>query len=134
LYFSCLLGFFCSTANGFDGSLFNSLLEIDQFKAFFNVADQGIWAGIVTSMYQIGSVVAIPFIGPAIDTWGRKVGMAIGATLIVVGTSSKEPPSIMLVSANLWAVVSSSVSASPLWLQLDPCMLLKFPIRLSDLL
>jgi MFS family permease len=86
LYFSCLLGFFCSTANGFDGSLFNSLLEIDQFKSFFNVADQGIWAGIVTSMYQIGSVVAIPFIGPAIDTWGRKAGMSIGAMFIIVGT------------------------------------------------
>ena len=36
-------------------------------------------------MYQIGSVVAIPFIGPAIDTWGRRWGMFIGATTIVVG-------------------------------------------------
>jgi MFS family permease len=83
---ACLIGFFCSTCNGFDGSLFNSLLEIDEFKAFFNVPDNGIWAGIVTSMYQIGSVVAIPFIGPSIDTWGRKVGMAIGATFIILGT------------------------------------------------
>jgi len=66
--------------------MFNSLLEIPQFRDFFHVADVGIWAGIVTSMYQIGSVVAIPFIGPAIDTFGRRIGMAIGATFILVGT------------------------------------------------
>ena len=37
-------------------------------------------------MYQIGGVVALPFVGPAIDTWGRKVGMSIGAWIIVIGT------------------------------------------------
>lgn len=36
-------------------------------------------------MYQIGNVVAIPFIGPAIDTWGRRAGMFIGAATIVIG-------------------------------------------------
>lgn len=36
-------------------------------------------------MYQIGTVVAIPFIGPAIDTWGRRCGMFIGAFTIVIG-------------------------------------------------
>jgi sugar porter (SP) family MFS transporter len=41
--------------------------------------------GIVTAMYQIGSVVAIPFIGPAIDTWGRRAGMFIAASIIVIG-------------------------------------------------
>lgn len=41
--------------------------------------------GIVTAIYQIGSVVAIPFIGPAIDTWGRRFGMFIGATTICLG-------------------------------------------------
>lgn len=36
-------------------------------------------------MYQIGSVVAIPFIGPAIDTWGRRAGMCIGGATIIIG-------------------------------------------------
>jgi sugar porter (SP) family MFS transporter len=36
-------------------------------------------------MYQIGSVVAIPFIGPAIDTWGRRAGMWIAAVIIFLG-------------------------------------------------
>lgn len=37
-----------------------------------------IWAGIVTSMNQIGGVAALPFVGPAIDTFGRRIGMVIG--------------------------------------------------------
>lgn len=86
LYLSCLVGFFCSTMNGYDGSLLNGLLMSDDFKAFFGGSESGIWAGIVTAMYQIGSVVALPFVGPAIDSFGRKGGMFIGSVLIVIGT------------------------------------------------
>jgi len=86
LYFACLCGFFCSTMNGYDGSLLNGLLQNPNFKDFFHGTNNGIWAGIVSSMYQIGSVIAIPFIGPAIDTWGRKVGMFLGALTIIIGT------------------------------------------------
>ncbi|KAF7919086.1 uncharacterized protein EAE98_009406 [Botrytis deweyae] len=86
LYACALVAFFCSTCNGFDGSMFNSLLAMEQFRTYFNVANDGAWTGIVTSMYSIGSVVAIPFIGPAIDTWGRKIGIYIGASSIVLGT------------------------------------------------
>ncbi|KAK6533565.1 hypothetical protein TWF694_002503 [Orbilia ellipsospora] len=80
-----LVGFCCSTANGYDGSLFGTLLSNDTFKSFFAVSNKGIEAGIVTAMYQIGSVCAIPFIGPAIDTWGRRGGMFIGGLTIVIG-------------------------------------------------
>ena len=45
-----------------------------------------IWAGIVTSMNQIGGVAALPFVGPAIDTFGRRIGMVIG------GVTSKNWP------------------------------------------
>lgn len=85
LYACSLLGFFASTTNGYDGSLFGTLLANPDFKSFFGVQSVGIWPGIVTSMYQIGSVVSIPFIGPAIDTWGRRVGMFIGGFIIFVG-------------------------------------------------
>ncbi|KAK1963139.1 general substrate transporter [Colletotrichum sublineola] len=82
---SIIIAFFCSTANGYDGSLFGTLLANEKFKEFFGVENKGIEAGIVTAMYQIGSVVSIPFVGPAIDTWGRRVGMFIGALIIVIG-------------------------------------------------
>ncbi|KAF6816332.1 lactose permease [Colletotrichum musicola] len=79
------VAFCCSTANGYDGSLLGTLLSSDAFKDFFSVGNKGIGAGIVTSMYQIGSVISIPFLGPAIDTWGRRVGMLIGCSIILIG-------------------------------------------------
>jgi sugar porter (SP) family MFS transporter len=85
LIFASMVAFCCSTANGYDGSLFGTLLSTDDFKNFFGVDNKGIEAGIVTSMYQIGSVAAIPLVGPCIDTWGRRVGMTIGAWIIIVG-------------------------------------------------
>ncbi|ORY57903.1 general substrate transporter [Pseudomassariella vexata] len=86
IYLFSIIGFFCSTMNGYDGSLINNLLQNQWFKEYYNVESSGLWAGLVSSMYQIGGVVALPFVGPAIDTWGRRVGMAIGALTIIVGT------------------------------------------------
>lgn len=86
LYLSCLIGFFNSTINGFDGSLMNALLSNDHFKSFFSSSNVGIKAGILSGMYQIGGVVALPFVGPAVDTWGRRVGMLIGCSIVLLGT------------------------------------------------
>lgn len=85
LYLISIVGFCCSTSNGFDSSMFGNLLAQQRFLDFFGVDSVGIGAGIVSSMTQIGGVVAIPFIGPAIDTFGRKIGMTIGAAVIIIG-------------------------------------------------
>lgn len=37
-------------------------------------------------MYQIGGVAALPFVGPTIDGFGRRIGMLSGAIFIIVGT------------------------------------------------
>jgi MFS family permease len=100
-----LLGFFCQTVNGFDGSLFGGLtgkhsflnkfphaevlilnLANSTFLDFFHGSPSGVWAALTSAMYQIGAVVALPFAGPIIDSFGRRMGMVIGALLIVVGT------------------------------------------------
>jgi sugar porter (SP) family MFS transporter len=86
LYTACFVGFFCATMNGYDGSLINNLLVNPWFLQFYHGENAGIWAGIVTSMYQIGGVVSLPFIGPASDTFGRRFGMWIGCLCIIVGT------------------------------------------------
>ncbi len=72
--------------NGYDGSLLNGLLANTNFTGYFGGSNDGLWAGIVSSLYQIGGVVALPFVGPAVDGWGRRVGMFIGALTIVIGT------------------------------------------------
>jgi sugar porter (SP) family MFS transporter len=86
LYACSLLGFFTSTMNGYDGSLYNNLQENNAYKANFHVGNSGFSDGLVSAMYQIGGVTALPFVGPACDTWGRKFGMFIGSLLVVVGT------------------------------------------------
>jgi len=85
LYLYSAVAFCCSTSNGFDSSLFGALLNNTTFKNFFSVGSVGIGAGIVSSMNQIGGVVAIPFIGPALDTFGRRAGMFTGASIIILG-------------------------------------------------
>ena len=72
--------------NGYDSSLINNLLVNPWFLQFYHGENAGIWAGIVTSMYQIGGVVSLPFVGPASDTFGRRFGMWIGCLCIIVGT------------------------------------------------
>jgi sugar porter (SP) family MFS transporter len=87
LFFALLIGFFCQTMNGFDTMLFGGLLaNKEYFLAHFHGENKGIWAGLITSMYQIGGACSLPFIGPAIDTFGRRIGMCIGSVLIVAGT------------------------------------------------
>lgn len=81
-----LLGFFCQTVNGFDGSLFGGLTANTTFLEKFHGASDGPWAAITSAMYQIGAVVALPFAGPIIDNFGRRMGMVTGALLIIVGT------------------------------------------------
>ena len=46
----------------------------------------GVKAGIVTGMYEVGSLCAIPFIAESMNRFGRRFGMFIGCLLVVVGT------------------------------------------------
>lgn len=72
--------------NGFDGSLLNGLFSNSVFLDYFHGESSGSWAALVSAMYQIGSIVALPFVGPCIDTWGRRPGMFIGSSLVIIGT------------------------------------------------
>lgn len=72
--------------NGYDASLFNALTINQQFLDYFNGKATGPWQALVSAMYQIGGVVSLPFVGPALDSYGRRVGMFIGAIIVVFGT------------------------------------------------
>lgn len=85
IYLFSLVAFCNSTTNGYDGSLINNLLQNPWFIDKYNGSNSGIWAGIVSSMYQIGNIAAIPVLGPVCDSFGRRAGMASGAALIIIG-------------------------------------------------
>ena len=73
--------------SGYDGYLLNGLLQNEEFKKYFNGTNIGIWVGIISSFYQFGSIAAVPFSGPALDTLGRRKGIFIGACSIIIGTT-----------------------------------------------
>lgn len=86
LYLFCIVGFLCSSMNGFDGSLMSSLLILTPFQHHFGSEVDGAEAGIITAMYQIGSACSLPFIGQSMDWRGRRFGMWIGCFIICIGT------------------------------------------------
>jgi len=86
LYGIVLLAFLCSSLNGYDGSLMGTILVMKPYQEEFGTSIVGIKAGYISALYQIGGVVALPFIGPATDTWGRRPGMFIGCFMVIIGT------------------------------------------------
>ena len=86
LYIICSFMFLGSTMNGFDGSLMGNMLALDSFQKQFDATIVGVQTAFISSMYNIGSVCALPFIGPLTDTWGRRVGITIGCASIIMGT------------------------------------------------
>ena len=87
LFCAMLVGFLCQTLNGFDSSLFGGLLaNKEYFLSHFGWENKGIGSGIISSMHQIGGVVALPFVGPCVDTFGRRPGMLIGCVFLIIGT------------------------------------------------
>lgn len=86
LYAFCSLAFLGSTMGGYDGSLMGNLIAMKPFQQQFGAHILGVQTGIIMSMYSIGSVCGLPFIGPFTDTWGRKIGISIGCLCIMMGT------------------------------------------------
>ena len=86
LYGILCVAYLCSSLNGYDGSLMGNMLVMPQFDKEFGASIVGIKAGYISAMYTIGAVVSLPFVGPAIDTWGRRGGMFIGCMGVILGT------------------------------------------------
>ncbi len=47
LYLICAVGFLCSTMDGYNGSLLNGLLQKDEFKAYFDGSNSGVWVSLL---------------------------------------------------------------------------------------
>lgn len=86
LYIICGFMFLGASIGGYDASLMGNLLDMPYFQTQFGAGILGVKAGYIFSMYSIGAVSALPFVGPCADTWGRRVGVAIGCIIIIVGT------------------------------------------------
>jgi MFS family permease len=76
----------CMVLYGYDASVFNALQNSKHWNAYFNHPGPNIIGAINTS-YTVGAVVAGFFMGgPLADYAGRRMGMAVGAALVIVAT------------------------------------------------
>ncbi|KAL2827821.1 hypothetical protein BDW59DRAFT_160131 [Aspergillus cavernicola] len=88
LYYCIAVATLNSCINGYDGSLMGSINSYRQYREYFGFdLDAGTpTTGIVYAIYTIGNIVGSFFAGPFTDFRGRRMGMAIGALWIIIGT------------------------------------------------
>ncbi|OIW30086.1 general substrate transporter [Coniochaeta ligniaria NRRL 30616] len=86
LYGICGIMFLAASMLGYDASLMGTLLDFPSFQSRFDASILGAKAGLLSAMFSIGSVCALPFIAPLGDTWGRRVGICVACVLIILGT------------------------------------------------
>ncbi|KAH8801366.1 general substrate transporter [Xylogone sp. PMI_703] len=83
MYACIFVGYLCSATNGFDANTFGGLSAIPSFISYFGITTEN--QGLVAALYVIGNVAGAFFAGPCTDTYGRKVGMAIGSSICIIG-------------------------------------------------
>ena len=83
LYLCIFVGYLCSATNGFDANTFGGLTAMSSFTDFFAITAGN--EGLVAALYVIGNIAGALFAGPCADTYGRKVGMAIGSFICIAG-------------------------------------------------
>ncbi|ERS97067.1 uncharacterized protein SPSK_02356 [Sporothrix schenckii 1099-18] len=86
LYFCIFIAFCSSYANGYDGSIFSSILGMAQFQKDIPIGTDGSKVSVVTSLYNVGSIVTTPIAALISDRFGRRIGMLVGAIGIIIGS------------------------------------------------
>lgn len=72
--------------NGYDGSVMSSINAMDQWHEFFDVGMTGPTIGLVMAIYTAGSICGSAGAGVLIDGLGRRAGMCVGSSFIVIGS------------------------------------------------
>lgn len=84
LYFYATILCVASATTGYDGMFFNSVQNFDTWQEYFD-HPSGSKLGLVGALYQIGSLVSIPIVPLIADNFGRKLPIAIGCAIMIVG-------------------------------------------------
>lgn len=78
------VGIINSMVSGYDGSVMNGMQSLTQWQDSFN-HPTGAQLGLLNAIFNAGGVCGIPF-APLIADWGgRRIGIAIGSLIIIVG-------------------------------------------------
>ncbi|OBT96818.1 hypothetical protein VE01_04067 [Pseudogymnoascus verrucosus] len=85
--YGCLwVAYLCGCLNGYDGSLMGGLNAMTTYQDYFDVGVSSQLTGLIFAMYNIGAIPAVFCTGPVNDLYGRRMGMFVGAVVIIIGT------------------------------------------------
>ncbi|CAN8105397.1 unnamed protein product [Discula destructiva] len=84
LYLYLWAAMLTSATNGYDGSLINSLQSMKQWNDYFHDPSPSI-LGLITASFSMGSMLAIPVVPYCADLLGRRTGVVIGCSIMLVG-------------------------------------------------
>ncbi|EXJ78445.1 hypothetical protein A1O1_08845 [Capronia coronata CBS 617.96] len=93
LYLMFPILFIASTIKGYDGSLLNGLQTMEPWRDQFG-HPQGSTIGLFTAILQIGSFSALPVSPYIADKFGRRLGVAVGCVVIIIGAILQVVPSV----------------------------------------
>ncbi|ORY58869.1 general substrate transporter [Pseudomassariella vexata] len=79
------LKFSAASANGYDGSLMNSLQALDQWENFMG-KPSGAWLGWINAIYWLGAGIFFPIAAWLANKFGRKPGVYAGYSFLVLGS------------------------------------------------
>ncbi|CAI7601965.1 unnamed protein product [Penicillium crustosum] len=85
LYAVLLCAYLGACTNGFDGSVMEGLNAMTSYLQYFHMESASASTGLVFAIYGIGTICALPFVGPVNDRLGRRAGMFTGATIVIIG-------------------------------------------------
>ncbi|KAK5127320.1 hypothetical protein LTR08_004359 [Meristemomyces frigidus] len=83
LYLYIFVGYLYSATNGFDANTFGGLTAIPTFIDYFGITATN--EGLVAALYVIGNIAGFFFAGPYADMYGRRIGIAIGSAIYILG-------------------------------------------------
>jgi len=83
-YICLLFVVLTSATNGYDGSMVNGLQSLPPWQDHFN-HPHGSILGLLGCIMSVGSLVALPVTPYTADILGRRAGIVIGATIMILG-------------------------------------------------
>ncbi|KAK9234151.1 general substrate transporter [Lipomyces kononenkoae] len=71
--------------SGYDGSMMNSLQTVTYWEDYFN-NPEGAVLGVLSAIMSLGATCSTPFAPLVADSFGRRWGITVGSTIMIVGT------------------------------------------------
>ncbi|KAK9455937.1 general substrate transporter [Dipodascopsis uninucleata] len=86
LNFLMLIPLLSIFSQGFDGSMMNGLQSVSHWQMYFG-SPTGATLGIFNAAYPLGGIAGVFLISPVADRFGRRIGLATGAALCIIGAA-----------------------------------------------